>query len=197
LAVSATIVTEGQLDEALISSLLRSHPTLRDLSIRVRAAGGRSAAQSKARTILTERREPVALVVDADTVEPRAVQQQRGFLEARLEQASPSEEWRVILLVPEIEILFFEDEKILQALVPQKPSPEDLIRARYEPRRVLERLLAKAGGRASLEASLRLGVDLEPLWRLEALRPLEEFLLQKLVHSMSSSRRKVLDRRRL
>jgi hypothetical protein len=179
--VSATIVTEGQLDEALIGQLLRSHPALRDLNIRVRAAGGRSAAQSKARTILTERREPVALVVDADTVDPRAVQQQRGFLEARLEQTAPPEEWRVILIVPEIEVLLFEDEKILQALVPQKPSPEDLIRARYEPKRVLERLLEKAGGRAALDARLRLGiVDLQSLWRSEALRPLEEFLLQKL-----------------
>src|SRR5947207_6144800 len=75
------VVTEGKTDELLVRKLLTDelihHP-----QIRVVEAGGRSSAQSLARSILGARSEPVAVVIDADTVDSAQLSGQRDFLES-------------------------------------------------------------------------------------------------------------------
>ncbi len=68
----------------------------------------------------------------------------------------------------------------MRAVLPAPLSVEDRVRARYEPEVVLAEQLAQAGEGPFLEAlAQRLaGADLSVLWRLDALKPLEDFLLR-------------------
>jgi hypothetical protein len=179
--MSATIVTEGSVDKALLERLLACHPRLRGNGIQVRDAGGRYGAQSKARTILTLRRESVAVVSDADTLDAEAIAEQRNLLEMQLGQAAPASEWRVILLAPEVEVLLFRDEQLRRSLLPREPSPEQLEHACSSPKQVLAELFAQAGEQPFPDALLRRleRADMSSLWETPELRPLAEFLLEK------------------
>jgi len=73
------------------------------------AGAGRYSAQSLARSILATKQLPVALIVDADTTSKRAIKEQYDLLLANLGQASPGVQYKVLLAIPEIEILFVQD----------------------------------------------------------------------------------------
>ena len=179
--MSAVIVTDGAFAQLLLEQMVRQHPLLRSRELRVSDAGEWSGAQSKARTILVLKHQPVALVADAGAFEPEGITEQRCFLEWGLEQVAPRHRWRVILLIPQVEGLLFRNERLLRALVEDMPSFEQTIRARYEPRRVFAELM-RHEGRRSLPAVLpqRLAqAELMPLWALPEFLPLESFLLEK------------------
>ena len=178
--MSTTIVTEGSVDKMLLERLLACHPRLGGNGIQVRDAGGRYGAQSKARTILTLRRESVAVVSDTDTVDPDSIMEQRHLLEMQLGQAAPASEWRVILMAPEIEALLFRDE--VRSLLPKQLSSEQLRHAGSKPKQVLAELFADAEKQPFLDALPKWlkQVDLFKLWSSDPeLRRLEEFLLEK------------------
>ncbi|WP_146210291.1 hypothetical protein [Vitiosangium sp. GDMCC 1.1324] len=127
------------------------------------------------------RREPVAVVCDADTLAPDVMAEQRGLMEYMLGEAGPLSEWRVLLIAPEVAMLLFRDEQLLRSLVPVSPSFEQLIRGRYEPNRVLAELFAQAGEQPFPDVLVRRleQADLSSLWAAPELRPLEAFLLEK------------------
>jgi hypothetical protein len=88
----------------------------------------------------------------------------------------------VLLIAPEVAVLLFRDEQLLRSVLPVSPSFEQLIRGRYEPNRVLAELFAQAGEQPFPEVlAQRLDqLDASSLWAAPELRPLEEFLLEKL-----------------
>src|SRR5437762_9394530 len=94
------IVTEGKTDELVIRQLLRSELASHPKQIKVIVGGGRSSAQSLARSILGARREPVALVVDSDTTNPEQIAGQRDFLTWYMGQAADPELWEIVLFRP-------------------------------------------------------------------------------------------------
>ncbi|MFP2905689.1 hypothetical protein ACLESD_11660 [Pyxidicoccus sp. 3LFB2] len=174
------IVTEGKLEAALLERLVQCHPVLRHNVIKVRPTGGRSPAHSGARTILILRREPVAMINSPETVSQRLLGEQRAFLEWRLGEAGALEDWVVVLVPPDVAVLLFRDDAILNAVLPAPLSVEDRIRGRYEPRAVLTETFARAGEGPFPDALIQriVHTDLTPLWRLEVLQPLEAFLLR-------------------
>ena len=180
--MKVTLVTQGAVATRLLEQLLAQHPLFREGAIRVQDRGGHSGSFSSARTILTLRHEPVAVLVDMELAEPSYMADRREMLEELLAEAGPAWAWRLILWVPEVEILFFQDERLLLELVrPVVPTPEQLLQARKTPRKVLSELLASAGA-SSAEALLeRLApLDLSALWKVAELRVLEDFLLARL-----------------
>jgi hypothetical protein len=181
--MSAVIVTTGVVAGGLLERMVACHLRLRDRGIRVRTAMGGGGAASSARNILLLQNEPVAVVSDADTLTQDVMEEQRGLLEYIVGAGGPVSEWRVLLIAPEVAALLFRDEQLLRSLLPVSPSFEQLIRGRYEPNRVLAEIFAQAGEQPFPGALLRRlnQADLSSLWALAPeLRPLEEFLLEKL-----------------
>jgi hypothetical protein len=77
------------------------------------------------------------LVVDAESLDPLRIQWMRWAMEEYLMQKGPPEMWRVFLVVPELEVLFFQNEEVLRQLLEHPLTPEQRERARTEPRQVL------------------------------------------------------------
>jgi hypothetical protein len=136
----AYIVTEGPVDEKLLHRLLPGD-LLQDVGIV--AAGGLSAIKSMARSLAVKRNVPILIVVDSDSVEPRAIADRRVDINEIVAYASiqPVE---VVLAVPQLEVVLFHDRTLLTQWFGDRITQEDLIRAEFQPRQVLERLLAES-----------------------------------------------------
>ncbi len=165
------VVTEGKSDVTLLTELLGTEAS------EIIEAGGWSGADAYARSILAARKEPVALVIDAGTSDPNRVMERRQFMENSLGQVGPHDLWRVYLVVPEIEALLFTDRDLLEGLVEQAISEEDYIRGRYEPKKVLEKLLNGKPRQKVFEDRLP-KLDLSSLYQLPLVRELRQFIVQ-------------------
>jgi hypothetical protein len=175
------IVTEGAVAGVLMERLVRCHPVLRERRVVVRAADYRSSVWFKSRTLLCLKHVPVAAVFNPETVHPDYLSERRGFAEQYIGEASWTPgDFLIFDVPPNVAVLLFQDEGVMRGVLPAPLSIEDRVRARYEPEVVLAEQLAQAGEGPFLEAlAQRLaGADLSGLWRLDALKPLEEFLLR-------------------
>src|SRR5690348_11092808 len=99
------IVTESDLGETLISKLL--HGVVPRGEFAVTHGGGLSSAISLARSLLSARPSPVALVVNARTTDTSLIQEQQLMLDDELKDVALSSRFRVILAIPQIEICLF------------------------------------------------------------------------------------------
>ena len=133
------IVVEGPAD----AILLRELPQLPegDTRVQIIVGGGWSAADSLARSLLASGRGDVALVVDADSVDPSLVRQREQFLEQSLREIGSRGRQLVVVFAPELEALLFQHPGVLESLVGHPVSPTDLVRGRYEPKKVLSELI--------------------------------------------------------
>jgi hypothetical protein len=146
----AYIVTEGSLDEKLLKQLL-PEDLLRDVGIV--AAGGLSDGISMARSLAVKRQVPLLMIVDADSVEPRLIGERRSEIKNIVAGVAVSAV-EVILAVPQLEAVLFHDRTLLTQWFGDRITQEDLIRAEFQPRQVLERLLAESPNAVSLETMI-------------------------------------------
>lgn len=173
------IVTEGPGEVALIRELLKPEFDPEQQPIRIVSGGGWSGADSLARTILAVRNEPVVLIVDSDTNDPAQIQERRQFLEASLGQVGPRLLWRILLVVPEIEAILFQDKQTLEELVGKVVSDEQFLRGQYEPRKILKELTADPSRSKEFLAKRLPQTDLSALRKLPLVRELKEFLMRE------------------
>lgn len=169
------VVTEGASDAAVLKVLLRTLPVPSE----VVSANGRSSALSLARTLAGIRQTPTVLVIDADSTDPEAVEERRRFLRESLSQVAPPEMWRVIILVPELEIVFFDAPEVLAKLIGRKPTPSQLRDARYRPKEVLVSLFGLQPPYVKRIERILRGLDPSQLWRNPALAELKSFVLEQ------------------
>jgi hypothetical protein len=137
----AYIVTEGRFDQALLQAILP-----KDLvnEIQFIAAGGLSAIKSLARSLLAERRLPVIIVVDADSVDLESIQERRQGIEETVKSVASNITAKVVLAIPELEGIFFEDISPLTRWLGYQPHADIIASAAYEPHNVLMKLLAQS-----------------------------------------------------
>lgn len=171
------IVTEGASDAVLLRSLLEAE--LPD-SVGIVAAGGRSSVVSFAKSILVSRREPVALVMDADTIDPAAVRGQEREVYDLLRAASYRTPFRLFLAVPELEALLFADVEALSRLVGVEVTWQEAREAEVRPGKVLDEILGRSPEVRTREALLaRMGTGAAGAIRGHPLlRDLSEFVRQ-------------------
>jgi hypothetical protein len=162
------VVTEGPFDAALLSTLLAPEAVRSGVCLRFREAGGWSAADSLARSILAVRREPVVLVVDADGGEERA-SERKAFLQSSLGAVARPDMFEVVVMAPALEMIFFQDESVLEHIAGRPPTDVERVRAEYEPVRALESMGVK---RDRIPQSLRP----EDVERLRAMPELQRIL---------------------
>jgi hypothetical protein len=139
------VIVEGPTDVAVLKAILASSLSAAKgaITVEFRAARGWSAAESLARSILAIDREPVALVIDADSTSPKQIEERRAVTEGLLGLYAPRSQWLVILMVPMIEALFFTDPDFLMKVLLRKTKvpPTVLRQAKFEPKAALYQLL--------------------------------------------------------
>jgi hypothetical protein len=137
----AYIVTEDTFDEKLLKRLLPGE-LLRDVFIV--AAGGLSDGISMARSLAVRRQVPLLLVFDSDSVDSGLIEQRRSEIEYIVAGVS-IKPIKVVMAVPQLEGVLFGDRELVQRWFGDRLTQEDLIRAEYQPRMVLERLVEGSG----------------------------------------------------
>jgi len=173
--MKCNIVTEGETDVAVLRALLQPVVDWDRDPVRLIAAGNWSRVESLARSIATVRSEPVVIVADADTANPDTIAQRRGFLEWSLSQAGPRESWEIFLFEPCMEELLFRDEQVVETITGQALTPEDRIRAEYDPKGVVTRLLGGRDYLTALETALA-QADLSKLRQDPTIQGIAEFV---------------------
>ncbi|MFY0522997.1 hypothetical protein ACN28I_07325 [Archangium gephyra] len=178
--MTVCVVTEGQFDSELIKSLIKAKKIKH---AQVFTAKGSSSAQSLARSLVGVKQLPVALILDADEHDPSRVEDRRKYLETMLGTTAPRNEWELILLVPEMEMVFFEVPGLLETLGLPAPTPVERERAKHRPHEVLADLISKSNKhRPSNSRQWLMGMfptlPYEKIWQLEPFSRLQRFLEQ-------------------
>ena len=140
---------------------------------------GKSAANSRARSILIDDRRPVAVVLDADLFDADAVASQRQFYKDGLDSVAGGVATLALLPAPTLEVVAFYSPRLLKAAVGKRVGERDLLRAKYEPRAVLDRLLperAKHPLERFVDAAIRAGENPTPLREHPVIAELADFL---------------------
>ncbi len=169
--MKTVVVTEEESDVLLLRALIGEGSN----TVEFVKSGGWSAADSLARSYLVDGQHDVALVVDADTYDPSAVEARRRFLTHSLASVALRTRWQVFVIAPEIEALLFADRHTLEELIGRAVSDSEFQEGRFEPKQVLRRLLP--GQKWAWFFQERLPqVDLTPLQNQKEIEHLRRFL---------------------
>jgi hypothetical protein len=172
MTMKAYVVVRGTTDVAILRAVLP--PDLLD-EVDTTPAGERSNLASVARTLLVTRRKPVAVLVNSDSTEEGIVQERFQLTQELVKAAAAGLPVRVILLVPHIEVIFFQAKGVLTRIYGDPLPQEVCLLARYSPREALERLFAQASGPDSLHALLDC-LDDRAIAAIQATPPLRELI---------------------
>ena len=135
------VITEGQSDYEILKAVLPQE-IVQNENIEFIVGSGRYSAQSLARSVLAVEQVPIALIVDADTSNAAAIQEQRDLLLFFLRQASPGIKFEVFLAEPELEILLVQNLTLRQQLTNGREFSElELEFAKRHPKEFLLRFL--------------------------------------------------------
>lgn len=137
----AYIVCEGPFDAELLKTVL-PEKLLNDVP--VVSAGGLSAVKSLARSLVVRRQVPIIIVVDADSVVPELVQERLKDIEEIVEIVAINTPVKVVLAVPEMETIFFQDAIFLSRLLGYSPPQNLLDLAVFKPKEALGQLLSES-----------------------------------------------------
>lgn len=136
--MNASVLTEGNFDGMFLATLIGEEQHRDDIEIRV--VGGKSAIHSFARTLLAVKRIPVAVVIDANSPEPDVAMERQRSAEEVIGAAAVGIPFRVIVAVPELEILFFQRPELLRRVFDEAVDDHVMELAQLSPRRALEKL---------------------------------------------------------
>ena len=178
--MKVAIATHGRVNSLLMERLVQCHPFMRGKDVCFFSSDYPTGTTSSAYTALAVRRMPAVAVMNTDSV-PETPYIQRWQAEGALTEVAPSCEWRIVLFEPNVESWLLRQPVVGRELVPAPLTPEQLERARTEPRQVLAEVY-RAGEKEATQALLRrlAEVDVSPLWATEELRPVESFLIEKI-----------------
>jgi hypothetical protein len=136
------VVTEGSSDVQLLKSVLNAKGVK---DVEYIEGGGKSSVASMAQSLLIKRHKPVAVVMDADMLDKRRVNEQEKIYFDLLRSFASGVAFKVLLLVPEIETVFFDDRELLQRELKLENSSIVASEAEDRPRETLDRLLRERG----------------------------------------------------
>jgi hypothetical protein len=167
------VVVEGPADEVLLRAVLQIPVGNEQVAFLV--AGGWSAADSLARSLLANRRGDVAVIVDADSVDPNLVEDRKRFLNHSLASIPTPARRLALVFSPEIEVVLFETKSLVDEFVGSPVSDTDFVQGQYEPKKILEKLIGKATLRRTI-AERVLKLNLTPIHNHPLIRELSQFV---------------------
>jgi hypothetical protein len=134
------ILVQGPTDAAFLRRIL-SQEVLKDTELV--NAGGSLGIPSLARSLLVRRKRPVAVVMDADSVNPDVIEERQQTTEDFIRAADASIPVKVVTAVPAIEAWFFAAPETLEHIVGQEISMDWLALGKRDPKGVLQQLAEK------------------------------------------------------
>lgn len=167
------LVVRGEANALVLRKLLEPEfgPELRVLGTDVF-----SESVSLARSVLSNRKAIVALVAGTRSAERQKIRELYRFLIYALVQIDYPDLWKVVLVVPEAEVLLFQERGVLSQVLGREPTDEELTRGRTEPLLVLEELLGFKKLRLDEELCRRLEkVDVSALAGHPAVQQVRQF----------------------
>ena len=146
------------------------------------SAGGYSKVASLARSLLVSRRNPVAVFLDADSINPDVVQERRQNMEELIKAAAANVPAKVIFAVPQIEAILFSSPEVIEKLFPDKVPSEFLSLGRRDPVGVLQVLAGRKNTQWDLGLALQT-LDAQDMDRMRFAPPIRELsnFLQSLI----------------
>jgi hypothetical protein len=111
------------------------------LGLEVANAGERSTAMMMAAGAAGTREEPVALVLDSDSLEERSIVEDQLEIGGYLRRSSGATPSKLVLAVPQVEAVLFSDRAGLERALGRKIADDDAFEARFRPKAVFRRLL--------------------------------------------------------
>jgi hypothetical protein len=173
--MTAYLVCEGDRDAQLLKRVL---PAELLNTVEIIAAGGLSAVKSLARSLIVRRQLPVAIVMDADVIIPEQVEERLKDIKEIVGSVAANTPFKVILAVPTLETIFFQDLSLLSSLLGYDPSPEMLALAIYQPSQSLMQLIAESKKYHSQSQMVEqlTNEDIEILRRTSVIQEIIQFL---------------------
>ena len=179
------LVTRGAVNALVFRKLLEPEV---GQELRVLGTDSFSESVSLARSILAHRKAIVALVVETRTTEPQKCRELHRFLVYTLVQIECPDLWKVVLVMPDTERLFFHERGVLRQVLGREPAEEEWIRGQTEPLRVLEEAFGLEEKLLDEELCRRLErVDVSALAEHPAVQQVRRFFLDHREGRSSSS----------
>jgi hypothetical protein len=139
--VTVNVATVGPVATRLVLRILRC--SLR-LDVWIEGNSNRTEAIGAGRASLSHRyMEPVAVVLDADTLEEGPLHEQRSTVEYLLKTGVSDDRFRLVLAVPQVEAVLFSDRTGLERALGRKIADDDFFEARFRPKAVFQRLVGR------------------------------------------------------
>src|SRR4051794_10509205 len=129
------VFVEGQTDEEFLRRVLPPEMTNQIEFVR---AGSSSGIASLARSFLVRRRTPLAVLMDADSLDPTVIKERRESTEELIQAAAGSIPVKVVVAVPEIESWFFAVPEAIERVLGGKPPDDLMALGSRDPKGVLE-----------------------------------------------------------
>jgi hypothetical protein len=138
------VIVETAFHAGLIERLLRAE-CLPDFAV-VRGGRGTSAVRL-ASSLHSDPGVPVIVVLNADTVEPLAIEESRASYAYLLRTVShtPGIRSALLMAVPQVEVVLFSDPEALECVLGRALTEREKIEGEFRPRAVLDRLLEEIG----------------------------------------------------
>jgi len=116
---------------------------LADSRVDVRNEQERSNAMMSATRILFYDTTPTVLLLDSDSLEDRAIEEEQLEIGGYLRRGSGGHPNRLVLAIPQVEGVLFSDRAGLENALGKKIKDDDFFEARFRPKAVFYRLLGK------------------------------------------------------
>jgi hypothetical protein len=145
------ILVEGPTDAAILRRILPPE-ALQDAELV--PAGGSPGIPSLARSLLVRRKKPVAVVMDADSVNPEVIEERQQSTEEFIRSADSSVPVKVVAAVPEIEAWFFANPETVNHVVGVTVTADWFALGKRDPKGVLQQLAEKNGKQWDIEQAL-------------------------------------------
>lgn len=101
------------------------------------ASQGKSVGLSRARSLLSMHSIPLLLVEDADTMDGIAVLERVDFVRQSLAMVARNTKFDVSVIVPEMEVLFFQTNEIARTLLGERATAAILEQGMFRPKDAL------------------------------------------------------------
>jgi hypothetical protein len=133
----AYIVTQCPEDAAIVRKILPESMVQSVLFVNGQSEYG---AESMARKLLSSKRSPVVLVMDAKTNDAVLIEERSNDLGFLMRQAAGGVPFKMAIAIPEIEVVFFHDRALLERMIQQPLTDLEWQLAQHHPKDLLETL---------------------------------------------------------
>ncbi len=136
--IRAYVITESQSDVDILKKLL---PDELVKDTKFVAASSQYNAQSLAATIFAVKIKPVALVLNTNTDNETLIEEKSSLIYQLLHQSSPGIPFQVLMAVPELEAIFFQDKHLIERLIKRSLNNLEWQLAKSHPKEFLIKYL--------------------------------------------------------